>query len=64
MYTKFTDDAVSVGGDKKKKYRIRKLAMAFAPTRAANANNESAAIKYSIDKRSYKNALELLAGCK
>ena len=64
--TKFTYEALSVGGDKKKqkKYRIRKVTLAFAPTRAANANIESAAIKYSIDKLSATDAFELLAGLK
>ena len=62
--TRFTYEALSVGGDKKKqkKYRIRKLTLAFAPTRAANANIESAAIKYSIDKLFATDAFELLAG--
>jgi hypothetical protein len=60
--TKFTYEALSVGGDKKKqkKYLIRKLAMAFAPTRAANKNLEAAAIKYCIDKLPATDAFELL----
>jgi hypothetical protein len=60
--TKLAYQALSVGGDKKKqkKYRIPKLTLAFAPTRAANKNLEAAAIKYCIDKLPATDAFELL----
>ena len=60
--TKMAYQALSVVGDNKKQktYLIRKLTIAFAPTRAANKNLESAAIKYCIDKLPATDAFLLL----